>query len=45
MKKRFSINDMSVRAKITTFGVVMLLFMVIITGVGLVAESTINRER
>lgn len=45
MKKRFSINDMSVRAKITTFGVVMLVFMVVITIVGLFAENTINSEQ
>ena len=45
MKKRFSINDMSVRAKITTFGVVMLLFMVVITITGLIAENAINKSR
>ncbi len=45
MKKKFSISNMSVRAKITTFAVVMLLFMIIITAVGLFAESKINSER
>lgn len=45
MKKKFSISNMSVRAKITTFAVVMLLFMIIITAVGLFAENKINSER
>ena len=44
MKKKFSISNMSVRAKITTFAVVMLLFMIIITAVGLFAENKINSE-
>lgn len=48
MKKRFSINDMSVKTKITTFSVVMLLFLLISTFVGLFASRTVsskNQER
>ncbi|MBD5468712.1 MAG: HAMP domain-containing protein [Lachnospiraceae bacterium] len=44
MKKRFSINDMSVRAKITVFGVVMLLFLLASTFIGLFAARTVSSE-
>ncbi|MBD5532180.1 MAG: HAMP domain-containing protein [Lachnospiraceae bacterium] len=44
MKKRFSINDMSVRAKITAFGVVMLLFLLASTFIGLFAARTVSSE-
>ncbi len=45
MKKKFSIYDMTVRGKITMFSVVMLVFMVIIAGVGLIAANTVNSAR
>lgn len=45
MKKKFSINNMLVKTKITMFSAVMLLFMVIIAGVGLFASNTINNAR
>lgn len=44
MKKRFSINDMSVRAKITAFGVVMLVFILASTLIGLFAARTVSSE-
>ncbi len=45
MKKRFSINDMSVKGKITMFSAVMLIFMIIIAGVGLFSANSINKAR
>lgn len=45
MKKGFSINNMSVRAKITMFSIVMLVFMLVIAAVGIFSANTINRER
>jgi len=45
MKKRFSINDMSVKAKITLFSVVMLIFMIVIGSVGLFAANSISAAR
>ncbi len=45
MKKKFSINDMTVRGKITMFSVVMLIFMIIIAGVGLATAATVNSAR
>ncbi len=45
MKKKFSINDMTVRGKITMFSVVMLIFMIIIASVGLVTAATVNSAR
>ncbi len=45
MKKRFSINDMSVRGKITMFSGVMLAFMIIIAGVGLFSANSISTAR
>ncbi len=45
MKKSFSINDLSVRGKITTFSVVLLIFMVIIAGTGLFSSVSINKAR
>ncbi|MDE6419837.1 MAG: MCP four helix bundle domain-containing protein, partial [Lachnospiraceae bacterium] len=44
MKKRFSINDMSVKAKITAFSVVMLLFLLVSTVIGLFAARTVSSE-
>lgn len=45
MKKGFSINNMSVRSKITMFSIVMLFFMIIIAGVGIFSANSINQER
>lgn len=45
MKKKFSINDMRVRGKITLFSCVMLAFMIINAAVGLFAAKTINEQR
>ena len=45
MKKRFSINNMTVKAKITLFSITMMVLMIIISGVGLWSSSTINRAR
>ncbi len=44
-KKGFSIKNMSVKGKITMFSVVILVFMVIIAGVGLYASRSINEQR
>ncbi len=35
MKKRFSINDMTVKAKITMFSIMMMVLMILISGVGI----------
>lgn len=45
MKKRFSMNDMSVKKKITTFSVLMLIQLLIISVVGFWASSNINKVR
>ncbi len=45
MKKKFSINNMLVKTKITMFSAVMLIFMIIIAGVGLFASNSINKAR
>ncbi len=45
MKKKFSINNMNVRSKITLFSVMMLVLMVIIAGVGLISANRINKSR
>ncbi|MDE7252813.1 MAG: MCP four helix bundle domain-containing protein [Acetatifactor sp.] len=45
MKKNFSINDMPVKIKIRMFTIVMLVFMVIIAGVGLFTATNINKVR
>lgn len=45
MKKRFSINDMSVKAKITLFSVLMLILMVVISAVGFWSSSMVNQAR
>ncbi len=45
MKKRFSINDMSVRGKITMYSVVLLIFMLVIAGTGLFSSISINKAR
>lgn len=42
---KFSIKNMSVKAKVTVFSAVMLIFMVIIAGVGLFAANTVNKSR
>lgn len=44
-KKKFSINNMAVKAKITMFSIVMLAFMIIIAAVGLMSSSRINKAR
>lgn len=44
-KRRFSINDMSVKKKITLFSVLMLVLMVIISGVGLWSSNMVNKAR
>lgn len=44
-KKKFSINNMAVKAKITMFSIVMLAFMIIIAAVGLFSSSRINKAR
>ncbi len=44
-KKGFSINDMSVKGKITMFSAVMLIFMIVIASVGLFAANSISIAR
>lgn len=44
-KKRFSINDMNVRGKITMFSAIMLTLMCIIAGVGIWSSRNINQVR
>lgn len=43
MKKKFSINDMNVRTKITVFSALMLVLMLILSAVGIWAMSDINK--
>ena len=45
MKKKFSINDMTVRNKITLFSVLMLGLMLIISAVGLWSSNMVNKAR
>ena len=45
MKKRFSINDMTVRNKITLFSVLMLILMLIISSVGIWSSNMVNQAR
>ncbi len=45
MKKRFSINDMSVRKKITLFSVMMLVLMIIISTVGIWSSNMVNKAK
>ena len=45
MKKRFSINDMSVRKKITLFSVMMLVMMIIISAVGIWSSNMVNKAK
>lgn len=45
MKKRFSMNDMPVKKKITTFSVLILIQLLIISVVGFWASSNINKVR
>lgn len=45
MQKKSSINDMTVSAKIKAFSAVMLIFMIVIAGVGLFAANSINKYR
>ena len=45
MKKRFSINDISVRKKITLFSVMMLVLMIIISAVGIWSSNMVNRAK
>ena len=45
MKKRFSINDMTVRNKITLFSILMLGLMLIISAVGLWSSNMVNKAR
>ncbi len=44
-KKKFSIGNMYVKGKITMFSAVMLIFMMIIAGVGLFTANSINKAR
>lgn len=44
-KKRFSINDMTVRGKITMFSAIMLALMCVIAGVGIWSSKNINSLR
>lgn len=45
MKKRISINDMTVRSKITLFSILMLGLMLIISAVGLWSSNMVNKAR
>ena len=45
MKKKFSINDMTVRNKITLFSVLMLGLMLIISAVGIWSSNMVNQAR
>lgn len=45
MKKRFSINDMTVRSKITLFSVLLLGLMLIISAVGIWSSNMVNKAR
>ena len=45
MKKRFSISDMTVKAKITMFSIMMMVLMILISGVGIWSATTINKAR
>ena len=45
MKKRFSINDMSVRSKITLFSVLMLGLMLVLSAVGIWSSNMVNQAR
>ncbi len=45
MKKKFSINNMSVKNKITLFSALMLILMIVISAVGFWASSNINKAR
>ena len=45
MKKRFSINDMTIKAKITMFSIMMMVLMILISGVGIWSATTINTAR
>lgn len=45
MKKRFSINDMSIRKKITLFSVMMLVLMIIISAVGIWSSNMVNQAK
>ena len=45
MKKRFSINDMTVKAKITMFSIMMMVLMILISGVGIWSATNINKAR
>lgn len=45
MKKRFSINDMTVRKKITLFSALMLVLILIISAVGIWSSNMVNQVR
>lgn len=45
MKKRFSINDMTVRKKITLFSVLMLVLIIVISAVGIWSSNMVNQAR
>lgn len=45
MNKKFSINNMSVKAKIFTFSVVMLACLILIAALGLLSANNINKQR
>lgn len=45
MKKKFSINNMNVKSKITLFSAMMLVLMIIIAAVGLISAKRIDKSR
>lgn len=45
MKKKFSINSTTVKAKIIFFGIMMLFLMIVIASVGLWSASNVNKVR
>ena len=45
MKKKFSINDMTVRKKITLFSVLMLVLIIVISAVGIWSSNMVNQAR
>ncbi|MDE6640365.1 MAG: methyl-accepting chemotaxis protein [Acetatifactor sp.] len=45
MKKKFSLKDMTVKAKITGFSIMMLVLIVFISGVGLWSSNMVNKAR
>lgn len=44
-KRRFAINDMTVKSKITLFSVVMIILILIVSAVGIWSSNMVNRAR